>query len=142
MYEPNVHLIISECITIFYDLLSHSYKDTNEYLKTILADMMVKWKTCFNDFPYIYEIATILDSCLKTKNLTKLIGFYYHSLDRPHSDVHNYIGNHKMLLVELYDYYSSVYNSSRDMSRRASVSVCPTKFNPIITNIISQMIVL
>ncbi|XP_057518393.1 zinc finger BED domain-containing protein RICESLEEPER 3-like [Amaranthus tricolor] len=82
-------------------------EDTNEYLKTILADMMVKWKTCFNDFPYIYEIATILDSCLKTKNLTKLIGFYYHSLDRPHSDVHNYIGNHKMLLVELYDYYSS-----------------------------------
>ena len=63
--------------------------------------------------------------------------FYYQSLDRPHSDVHNYVGNCKMFLTDLYDHYSSVYNPSRDTSRHASVSERPTYYNPIIANIIS-----
>ncbi|XP_057526265.1 uncharacterized mitochondrial protein AtMg00810-like [Amaranthus tricolor] len=37
--------------------------------------MMDKWKTYFTDFSFIYGIATILDPCFKTKNLTILIGF-------------------------------------------------------------------
>ena len=71
--------------------------------------MLKKWKMYFIDFPYIYGIATILDPCFKTENITKLIGFYYQSLDRPYSDVHNYVGNSKKLLAEVYDYYSSIY---------------------------------
>ena len=72
------------------------------------------------------------------ENLTKLISFYYHSLNRPQSDVHNYVEKCKMLLVELYDYYSEVYKLGRNKSRSASVSVYPTKFHPAISNITSQ----
>ena len=67
-----------------------------------------------------------------------MIGFYHHSLNHSKSGVHNYVKNCKMLLVELYDYYSSVYNPDRDMSKRVSVSVCPTRFHQVIANIISQ----
>ena len=80
VYEPNVHLVISECITIFYHLVEHWHNDTNIFLKPILTNMMDKWKTYFTDFPFIYGIATILDPCYKTENLTKLIIFYYQSL--------------------------------------------------------------
>ena len=76
VYEPNVHLVISECITVFYHLLRHSHDDTNVFLKSILADMMDKWKTYFTDFSYIYGIATILDPCFRTENLSKIIGFH------------------------------------------------------------------
>ena len=72
------------------------------------------------------------------ENLTKLIGFYYQSLERPPSDVYNYVGNRKKLLADLYDHYSSKYNPSRDMFRRASISARPTYYNLIIANIISQ----
>ena len=34
VYEPNVHLVISESITIFYHLLKHSHDDTNPCFKT------------------------------------------------------------------------------------------------------------
>src|SRR5688572_999105 len=100
--------------------------------------MMEKWKAYFTEFSFIYGIATILDPCFKTKNLTKLIGFFYQSLDRPPIDVHNYVGNCKKLLADLYDHYSSIYNPSRDTSRRASVSGRPDYYNPIIANIISR----
>ncbi|CAO2842752.1 unnamed protein product [Amaranthus hypochondriacus] len=100
--------------------------------------MMEKWKTYFTDFPYIYGIATILDPCFRTEALSKIIGFYYHVLDRPPTDVHNYVGNCKKLLADLYDHYSSIYNTSRDTSRRASVSARPDYYNPIIANIISR----
>ena len=76
VYEPNVLLVVSECVTIFYHLLKHSHDYTNVFLKSILASMMEKWKTCFTDFSFIYGIAIILDPCFKTENLTKLIGFY------------------------------------------------------------------
>jgi hAT family protein/uncharacterized protein DUF4413 len=138
VYEPNVHLVISECITVFYHLLRHSHDDSNVFLKPILADMMDKWKAYFTDFPYIYGIATILDPCFRTENLSKIIGFYYQALDRPSSDVHIYVGTCKKLLADLYDHYSSIYNPSRDTSRRASVSERPMYYNPIIANIISQ----
>ena len=42
------------------------------------------------------------------------------------------------LLGELYEFYASVYNHARDMSRHASVSVCPIRFHPVIASIISQ----
>ena len=138
VYEPNVHLVISECIIVFYHLLRHSHDDSNVFLKPILADMMDKWKAYFTDFPYIYGIATILDPCFRTENLSKIIGFYYQALDRPSSDVHNCVGNCKKLLADLYDHYSSIYNPSRDTSRRASVSARPDYYNPVIANIISR----
>ena len=92
----------------------------------------------FTNFPLIYGIATVLDPCLKMENLTKLIGFYYQSLDHPPNELHNYVGNCKKLLGDLYDHKSSVYNPSRDTSRHASVLTHPTYYNPIIANIISQ----
>jgi hAT family protein/uncharacterized protein DUF4413 len=138
VYQPNVHLVISECVTVFYHLHSYSYEDTNIFLKPILEEMMNKWKTYFNDFPYIYGIATILDPCFKTEALSKIIGFYYQALNRPATDVHNYVGNCKKLLVDLYDHYSSIYNPSRDTSRRASVSARPDYYNPVIANIMSR----
>ena len=42
VYEPNVHLKISECVTIFYHLLKHSHDDTNVFLKSIVTDMVEK----------------------------------------------------------------------------------------------------
>ena len=76
VYEPNVHLVVSECITIFYHLLKYSHDYTNVFLKPILAGMMEKWKTYFTDCSFIYGIALILDPCFMMENLTKLIGFY------------------------------------------------------------------
>ncbi|XP_057518601.1 uncharacterized protein LOC130799505 isoform X2 [Amaranthus tricolor] len=102
------------------------------------TDMMEKWKAYFTEFPYIYGIATILDPCFKTEVLTKVIGLYYQSLDRPPTDVHNYVGTCKKYLAELYDYYASVYNPKRDTSRRANVSARPSYYNSVIANIMSQ----
>lgn len=40
--------------------------------------MMENWKMYFIDLPYIYKIATVLDSCF---------------IDRTHIDGRNYVGN-------------------------------------------------
>ena len=56
VYEPNVHLVISEYITIIYHLLKHTHNDNNIFLKPILADMMEKWKTYLLIFLLFMEL--------------------------------------------------------------------------------------
>ena len=54
--------------------------------------------TYFTYFPYIYEITTILDPNFKMKNISKLIGDYYHFVGLLQSDGDNYVGNCRKLL--------------------------------------------
>ena len=50
----------------------------------------------------------------------------------------NYVENYKSLLVELYIFYASVYNSVCDMSRWTNISIHPTEIHHDIASIISQ----
>ena len=132
VYEPNVHLVISEKITILYQLVNHSHNDINGFLKPILEDMMEKWNKYFYDFPYVYGIETILDPSLKTENITKLISFYYHSLV-----VHRVMYIIILETVKCFEQSLMInIRVCRDIFRCASVLVQATRFNPIITKII------
>ena len=58
VYEPNVHHVIIECVTIVTTL--REYED-NEYFSEVIKDMKIKWIEYFTDFSYIYGIACLLD---------------------------------------------------------------------------------
>ncbi|KAL2892999.1 Zinc finger BED domain-containing protein 6 [Bienertia sinuspersici] len=76
VYEPNIHMVILECIR--HQATSQANPDPS--VKDLLDNMKVKWCAYFNVFPLIYVTAAILDPGVKLQGLTNLLTFYYEQL--------------------------------------------------------------
>ncbi|KAL2925751.1 Zinc finger BED domain-containing protein DAYSLEEPER [Bienertia sinuspersici] len=80
IYEPNIHMVILECIKIICTIKQTSQANLDPFVKDLLDSMKVKWCAYFNEFPHIYAIAAILDPGDKLQGLTNLLTFYYEQL--------------------------------------------------------------
>ncbi|KAL2927986.1 Zinc finger BED domain-containing protein RICESLEEPER 2, partial [Bienertia sinuspersici] len=65
VYEPNIHMVIIECIKIICTIKQTSHANPDPYVKNLLNNMKVNWCDYFTEFPPIYAIAVILDPCIK-----------------------------------------------------------------------------
>ena len=119
VYEPNVHLVIMECISIVKCMTDC---EANEpCLKPVIFDMKIKWLGYFFDFPHIYGIAVLLDPGLKLNGLTNMLTYYYTTLGIEY-DVKKYVDECISILTELYSLYGKDSNSSAAESSRPSKS--------------------
>ncbi|KAL2927688.1 Zinc finger BED domain-containing protein RICESLEEPER 3, partial [Bienertia sinuspersici] len=78
VYEPNIHMVVFECIKVMKD----------------------KRYAYFIEFPPIYCIAAILDPGVKLQGLTNLLTYYYDQLGTIY-DVPNYVNKCKLILERL-----------------------------------------
>ncbi|KAL2940373.1 putative AC transposase [Bienertia sinuspersici] len=65
VYEPNIHMVILECIKIICTIKQTSLANPDAAVKRLLDNMKVKWCVYFTEFPPIYAIAAILDPGVK-----------------------------------------------------------------------------
>ncbi|KAL2923245.1 putative AC9 transposase, partial [Bienertia sinuspersici] len=65
VYEPNIYMVILECIKIMHSISQTSAANPNSPVKSLLDNMNVKWHPYFNELPYIYGIAAILNLGVK-----------------------------------------------------------------------------
>ncbi|KAL2901217.1 Zinc finger BED domain-containing protein 4 [Bienertia sinuspersici] len=72
VYEPNIHMVILECIKIIYTIKQTSLANPSAAVKRLLDNMKVKWCVYFTEFPHIYAIAAILDPGVILEGLTYL----------------------------------------------------------------------
>ncbi|KAL2892729.1 Zinc finger BED domain-containing protein 4, partial [Bienertia sinuspersici] len=98
VYEPNIHMVILECIKIICTIKQTSLANPGA---------AVKWCAYFTEFPPIYAIAAILDPGVKLEGLTNLLTFYYQQLD-VQFDVPYYVNNRKRILERLCEDYGAV----------------------------------
>ncbi|KAL2936730.1 F-box only protein 39 [Bienertia sinuspersici] len=76
-YEPNIHMVILECIKIIYTIKQTSLANPGPSIKRLLDNMKVKWCAYFTELPPIFVIAAILDPGVKLEGSTNLLTFYY-----------------------------------------------------------------
>ncbi|KAL2906101.1 Zinc finger BED domain-containing protein RICESLEEPER 2 [Bienertia sinuspersici] len=107
VYEPNIHMVILECIKIICTIKQTSLANPGVAVKRLLDNMKVKWCAYFTEFPPIYVIAAILDPGVKLEGLTNLLTFYYQQLD-VQFDVPYYVNNCKHILERLCEDYGAV----------------------------------
>ncbi|KAL2897331.1 putative AC transposase, partial [Bienertia sinuspersici] len=107
VYEPNIHMVILECIKIICTIKQTSLANPSAAVKRLLDNMKVKWCAYFTEFPPIYAIAAILDPGVKLEGLTNLLTFYYQQLD-VQFDVPYYVNNCKRILERLCEDYGAV----------------------------------
>ncbi|KAL2931380.1 putative AC transposase, partial [Bienertia sinuspersici] len=107
VYEPNIHMVILECIKIICTIKQTSLANPGAAVKRLLDNMKVKWCAYFTEFPPIYAIAAILDPGVKLEGLTNLLTFYYQQLD-VQFDVPYYVNNCKRILERLCEDYGAV----------------------------------
>ncbi|KAL2901830.1 putative AC transposase, partial [Bienertia sinuspersici] len=107
VYEPNIHMVILECIKIICTIKQTSLANPGAAVKRLLDNMKVKWCAYFAEFPPIYAIAAILDPGVKLEGLTNLLTFYYQQLD-VQFDVPYYVNNCKRILERLCEDYGAV----------------------------------
>ncbi|KAL2899624.1 putative AC9 transposase, partial [Bienertia sinuspersici] len=96
--EPNIHMVILECIKIICTIKQTSLANPGP---------SVKWCAYFTEFPPIYVIAAILDPGVKLEVLTNLLTFYYQQLD-VNFDVPYYVNKCKHILERLCEDYGDV----------------------------------
>ncbi|KAL2933055.1 Zinc finger BED domain-containing protein RICESLEEPER 2, partial [Bienertia sinuspersici] len=133
IYEPNIHMVILECIKIICTIKQTSLANRDPSVKRLLDNMKVKWCAYFTEFPLIYAIAAILDPSIKLEGLTNLLTFYYQQLD-VNFDVPYYVNNCKHILERLCEDYGAVIQpqpvgSSMDGSVSSSLSTSPSPSN-------------
>ncbi|KAL2921591.1 putative AC transposase, partial [Bienertia sinuspersici] len=121
IYEPNIHMVILECIKIICTIKQTSLANPGAAVKRLLDNMKVKWCAYFTEFPPIYAIAAIIDPGVKLEGLTNLLTFYYQQLDAQ-IDVPYDLNNCKRILERLCEDYGAVIQpqpvrSSMDASR-------------------------
>ncbi|KAL2926843.1 putative AC transposase, partial [Bienertia sinuspersici] len=107
VYEPNIHMVILECVKIICTIKQTSLANPGAAVKRLLDNMKVKWCAYFTEFPPIYAIAAILDPGVKLEGLTNLLTFYYQQLD-VQFDVPYYVNNCKRILERLCEDYGAV----------------------------------
>ncbi|KAL2940960.1 putative AC transposase, partial [Bienertia sinuspersici] len=107
VYEPNIHMVILECIKIICTIKQTSLANPGPSVKRLLDNMKVKWCAYFTEFPPIYAIAAILDPGVKLEGLTNLLTFYYQQLDVSF-DVPQYVNKCKRILERLCEDYGAV----------------------------------
>ncbi|KAL2920431.1 UDP-N-acetylglucosamine--N-acetylmuramyl-(pentapeptide) pyrophosphoryl-undecaprenol N-acetylglucosamine transferase, partial [Bienertia sinuspersici] len=107
VYEPNIHMVILECIKIICTIKQTSLANPGAAVKRLLDNMKVKWCAYFTELPPIYAIAAILDPGVKLEGLTNLLTFYYQQLN-VQSDVPYYVNNCKRILERLCEDYGAV----------------------------------
>ncbi|KAL2944776.1 putative AC transposase, partial [Bienertia sinuspersici] len=107
IYEPNIHMVILECIKIICTIKQTSLANPGVAVKRLLDNMKVKWCAYFTEFPPIYAIAAILDPGVKLEGLTNLLTFYYQQLD-VQFDVPYYVNICKRILERLCEDYGAV----------------------------------
>ncbi|KAL2941488.1 putative AC transposase [Bienertia sinuspersici] len=73
VYEPNIHMVILECIKIICTVKQTSLVNPGASIKRLLNKMKVKWCAYFTEFPPIYAIAAILDPGVKLEDNCKHI---------------------------------------------------------------------
>ncbi|KAL2940352.1 putative AC transposase [Bienertia sinuspersici] len=94
VYEPNIHMVILECIKIICTIKQTSLANPGAAVKRVLDNMKVKWCAYFTEFPPIYAIAAILDPEVKLEDV--------------HFDVPYYVNNCKRILERLCEDYRAV----------------------------------
>ncbi|KAL2932942.1 Zinc finger BED domain-containing protein RICESLEEPER 2, partial [Bienertia sinuspersici] len=107
VYEPNIHMVILECIKIICTIKQTSQAYPDPSVKRLLDNMKVKWCAHFTEFPPIYAIAAILDPGVKLEGLTNLLSFYYQQLDVTF-DVPYYVNKCKLILERLCEDYGAM----------------------------------
>ncbi|KAL2934696.1 putative AC transposase, partial [Bienertia sinuspersici] len=107
VHDPNIHIVILECIKIICTIKQTSLANPGAAVKRLLDNIKVKWCVYFTEFPPIYTIAAILDPGVKLEVLTNLLTFYYQQLD-VQSDVPYYVNNCKRILEKLCEDYGAV----------------------------------
>ncbi|KAL2906079.1 Inter-alpha-trypsin inhibitor heavy chain H4, partial [Bienertia sinuspersici] len=107
VYEPNIHMVIIECIKIICTIKQTSLANPDPSVKRLLDNMKVKWCAYFTEFPPIYAIVAILDPGVKLESLTNLLTFYYQQLDVTF-DVPYYVNKCKRILERLCEDYGAV----------------------------------
>lgn len=122
IYEPNIHLVVIECVKVVHTIEEHMKIDE---LRPVLDSMKRKWHTYFSEFPIIYGIAAILDPGVKAEGLENLLEFYYTSLGIDY-DVSEYINKCKSVLGDLYDHYASIYGF--DLATPTNTSTSDSRF--------------
>ncbi|KAL2922191.1 AP-3 complex subunit mu-2 [Bienertia sinuspersici] len=65
VYEPNIHMVILECIKIICTIKETSMAYLDPSVKDLLDNMKVNWCVYFNEYHTLYAIATILDPGVK-----------------------------------------------------------------------------
>lgn len=131
VYEPNIHLVIVECIKVVHAI--NEELDVSE-IKVVLDSMKVKWFSYFVEFPYIFGVACILDQALKLDGLSNLLNFYYQCLGVSY-DVGSYVLKCRHLLEKLHDHYVSIYDPDFVPTFRHANTV---RFDSLITNILKK----
>ena len=101
VYEPNVHQVIIECVSIVTTLREY---EEDRHFSNIIYDMKVKWIEYFTDFPYIYGIACLLDPGVRQEGLENMLEHYYKVLGVSYDHV-LYVTNCLNLLHRLIDMY-------------------------------------
>ena len=102
VYEPNVHHVIIECVSIVTTLREY---EQNRHFSDIIFDMKVKWIEYFTEFPYIYGVACLLDPGVRMEGLENMLEHYYEVLGVQY-DYTLYIRNCLNLLHRLIDIYT------------------------------------
>ncbi|KAL2931917.1 Transposable element Hobo transposase, partial [Bienertia sinuspersici] len=65
VYEPNIHMVMLECIKIIQSIKQPSQANPAPFDKNVLDNMMEKWYAYFTEFPPIYVTAAILNPGVK-----------------------------------------------------------------------------
>ena len=133
VYQPNIHLVLLECIKIVHEITKNMSVDV---LKDVLQDMMEKWLSQFENIPSIYGVACIIDPAVRVEGLRKLLQFYYVSLNRPTYNVDGYIESCKRTLHDFYNYFASIYNSGTSSNNAPCKGV--QIYDPFISNILNS----
>lgn len=109
VYEPNVHLVIFNCVNI---VKSFKQAESDEMgLTHVVLQMKAKWLNYFTDFPQIYGIACILDPSLKRMGLSNLLDYYYDMLGIQY-DYEGYVESCVDVLRQLCVVYNGQSSSS------------------------------
>ncbi|KAL2901602.1 GTPase Der [Bienertia sinuspersici] len=94
VYEPNIHMVILECIKIINFIRKTSKANLGAHVKNVLGNMKEKWHNYFYEFPHIYGIAAILDPGVKVEGISY--------------DVAYYVNKCKNILEKLCEFYGAV----------------------------------
>ena len=130
VYQPNVHHVIIECVSIVITLKEY---EENEFFSAVIFDMKVKWIEYFTDFPYIYGVACLLDPGVRKEGLENMLEHYYQVLGVSYNH-ELYVTNCLGLLYRLVDIYAPKIQSSIPPKSSSSVS----RFNSTISSILSK----
>ncbi|KAK9742550.1 hypothetical protein RND81_03G181100 [Saponaria officinalis] len=123
VYEPNVHLVIIQCVGIVLGMVQCQSNDI--LWEPVVKKMKDKWLNYFFEFPKIYGIACLLDPGVKSSGLKNILEFYYKNLNISNDvfDVQDYVDQCVSTLYGLYE----IYAKDNGVGGESSSSMPPPK---------------